>query len=671
MLLFFAFYLLSLNTNNNIPKRKYNKADSTWFEFTFPYEFEIVPFNSNIEPIRIKNGHFVGDISGKRIRFFGTTIGWDFLDGSDSVIMKAVKYMKSQGINCVRIHPPGIWNSKMHKFNKQKIERLDYLIKVLSEHRIYYSFYTPIYCVYNVREGLPLTLFKGKALFDRKLIEETKIFWDSLLTHKNKYTGLRYVDDPTLAFLIMSNENSVSKLWYQKGGKEVLKQFWGEYLREKQIPYFELPIDNKDTSFLTFLKFAAEKDSIYFSEMKRFLESLGVKVPITCTNEPYSYYEQRVFFKISDFMAVHTYGYYALGNEGEWVNNRSHLIWNNESPWDFPARMFTINYCDKPVIVDEWNKGYPVDSRIEAPIIIPLLASLYDYDGVFYFSFFAHSDYIKKWNEYSSFYMTSLEQPFSIQSIFFPVIGYAFRELLIPSYRDSLILNISNSEDFFEEQFNYRFNPFPGILKQIYYLKKVIFSFDRGKSVKFVKDLFQPTTEINTTHLNWNYREGYFVIDTDKFIAFIGNLNVRYCSKNFIISGASDFFALTIASLDGRKLECSRKILITLGSDAVNVGDKIYIPINFSNLRPQKYWFPGKKEQLNIKRIPAISLLKPVNLKLSLKHITQKNIKCFSLDANNKIIEGIPLIWDDNFLIIELNMKNYKTPYFMIKSGNP
>ncbi|MCK4225726.1 hypothetical protein KAX29_02415, partial [candidate division WOR-3 bacterium] len=168
--MFSVYCLLSLSSVNDTIKKEYKKADSTWFEFTFPSKFGIIPFNNYIEPIRIKDGHFVGDESGKRIRFFGTTVGWDFLEGQDSVILSAVKYMRSRGINCVRIYPPGIWNSKVYKFNENKIDRLDYLTKVLSENGIYYSFYTPIYCIYTQREGLSLRLFKGKALLDEKLI---------------------------------------------------------------------------------------------------------------------------------------------------------------------------------------------------------------------------------------------------------------------------------------------------------------------------------------------------------------------------------------------------------------------------------------------------------------------------------------------------------------------
>ncbi|RKX93873.1 MAG: hypothetical protein DRP84_07855 [Spirochaetes bacterium] len=60
---------------------------------------------------------------------------------------------------------------------------------------------------------------------------------------------------------------------------------------------------------------------------------------------------------------------------------KSQLFWENRIPGDFPIRILTVNYLGKSVIVDEWNKGYPIDSRIEATILVPCLASLYDYDG--------------------------------------------------------------------------------------------------------------------------------------------------------------------------------------------------------------------------------------------------------------------------------------------------
>src|SRR5262249_42592747 len=48
---------------------------------------------------------------------------------------------------------------------------------------------------------------KPYAFFDRRLIELQKEFARQLLTHRNPYTGLRYVDDSALALLEICNEH--------------------------------------------------------------------------------------------------------------------------------------------------------------------------------------------------------------------------------------------------------------------------------------------------------------------------------------------------------------------------------------------------------------------------------------------------------------------------------
>jgi len=651
-----------------IPRIEYNKRDSTWFEVVFPDKFGVISFNNRIEPIIIKDGHFIGKISNKRVRFFGTTIGWDFLKAPDSIMEKAVRYIKSLGINCVRIHPVGIWNHKFNKFNEEHLERLDYLVKNLRENGIYYSFYSPIYCVYAKQYNLPLTLFKGKALLDEELIIETKKFWESLLTHKNKYTGIRYLDDPALAFLIMTNENSISKLWYQNGGIEILKPYWKNYLEQKKLPYTEIPHKRTDKNFVTFLKFAAEKDSIYFVKMKKFLRSLGVKVPIACTNNPYSYYEQKVFYKISDFMAVHTYGYYSAYKRGGWEKNKSQLFWENGIPGDFPTRMLTVNYLGKPVIVDEWNKGYPINSRIEATILVPCLAGLYDYDGVFYFSFFGHYKYLMNPMEYKKYYMTSLEQPFSIQSIFLPSISYAFRKFLMPVYLDSSVVNINNPEDFLPILFRYRFNPFPGVYKKIYYLKKVIISLDEGESRGQIEGLFKKNDMISTPFLYWDYRKGYAGIHSDKFDAFIGEIEGSFHSQKIDLFGKENFVSVVALSLDGLALPKSKKILITVGSDAINKGEKIFIPAFQLDRTTTMYWFPSKELQLKSRRVPAVSFFKPVNITISIKREEHSEIEIYSLDSNGETIDKIPVRWEDNNILIEILTKIHRSCYYLLES---
>ena len=50
---------------------------------------------------------------------------------------------------------------------------------------------------------------KGASIFDPRMIELQKDYATKLLTHRNPYTGLRYVDDPAIAVVETTNENSI------------------------------------------------------------------------------------------------------------------------------------------------------------------------------------------------------------------------------------------------------------------------------------------------------------------------------------------------------------------------------------------------------------------------------------------------------------------------------
>ena len=63
---------------------------------------------------------------------------------------------------------------------------------------------------FKAGDGVPAADQLGPAarpytLFDPRLIELQKEYARDLLTHRNPYTGLRYVDDPALALVEVCN----------------------------------------------------------------------------------------------------------------------------------------------------------------------------------------------------------------------------------------------------------------------------------------------------------------------------------------------------------------------------------------------------------------------------------------------------------------------------------
>jgi hypothetical protein len=102
---------------------------------------------------------------------------------------------------------------------------------------------------FNAQDGVPdggaiLNFGKGVTYFDPQLVELQKEYARQLLTHVNPYTGLALRDDPVMAMVEVTNENSLYRMWrdnsihsQSEGGDfpsrhvQMLDQQWHEYLR--------------------------------------------------------------------------------------------------------------------------------------------------------------------------------------------------------------------------------------------------------------------------------------------------------------------------------------------------------------------------------------------------------------------------------------------------------
>jgi hypothetical protein len=141
------------------------------------------------------------------------------------------------GFNAVRLHhmdfyfePNGIFedicptykNPQMKKtgfLSKRQLDRLDYFIYLLKERGIYIDMNTLVSRHFTEADGVvgaeKLEIAaKPVSMFDQKLIELQKQYDKDLLTHYNPYTKLRYCDDPTIALVEITNENSIIPSWH-------------------------------------------------------------------------------------------------------------------------------------------------------------------------------------------------------------------------------------------------------------------------------------------------------------------------------------------------------------------------------------------------------------------------------------------------------------------------
>ena len=194
-----------------------------------------------------RDGHlFAGD---QRIRFFGvnTTFSADFPTHADAE--KIAARMAKFGINAVRFHhmdtqpaPNGILQRDAKTLDPDQLDRLDYFIAQLKKNGIYADLNLHVGRMYP---GMPTwdtmpQYYKGVDNFDPAMIQMQRDYARDLLTHLNPYTGLRYTDDPAVAFIEINNENGLMREWW--GGSldampsvyaDELSRQWRAWLAQK------------------------------------------------------------------------------------------------------------------------------------------------------------------------------------------------------------------------------------------------------------------------------------------------------------------------------------------------------------------------------------------------------------------------------------------------------
>ena len=198
--------------------------DSTtqWFLPTFPAK-EIKSFISIDQ-----DGHFTSE--GKPIRFWGvnfTTSSCFPLKEKSSFIAAR---MRKMGINLVRFHHmDNGWTDNegtifmrsadnTRDLDPVALDRLFFLLAEMKKNNVYANINLHVSRVFKDGDGVEDAdsiwhFAKGVTYFDPHLIFLQKEFAQKLLTTDNPYTGLSLAEDPVIAMVEITNENTLYGMW--------------------------------------------------------------------------------------------------------------------------------------------------------------------------------------------------------------------------------------------------------------------------------------------------------------------------------------------------------------------------------------------------------------------------------------------------------------------------
>ncbi len=178
---------------------------------------------------------------GRDVRIWGVNLcfGGNFPTHEDAPYV--AERLAAAGVNSVRCHhldtsrwPRGIWNAQDGKtIEPQALDRLDYLINELAKRGIFVNLNLHVGRAHSQYLGLPPTgteFDKIAGIFTPALVDAQKQYAKDLLTHANPYRGnVRYADDPALAFVEITNEDSFF-MWGAEEKLRTLPEYYAKIL---------------------------------------------------------------------------------------------------------------------------------------------------------------------------------------------------------------------------------------------------------------------------------------------------------------------------------------------------------------------------------------------------------------------------------------------------------
>lgn len=220
--------------------------------FVIPLEVDsesciLWPVNEAIRPdserVTVRDGHFF--CRGRAVRIWGVNLSFGANFPSHEEARTVAVRLAASGVNSVRCHhmdtsawPRGIWDAQNPTaLSREALDRLDYFIDQLARQGIYTNINLHVGHAHSryIKE-VPDTghnYDKVYNLFTPALIEAQKDYARSILTHVNAYREVTYAQDPAVAFVEITNENS----FFMWDGDETLRTLKPYYAGLLQAQY--------------------------------------------------------------------------------------------------------------------------------------------------------------------------------------------------------------------------------------------------------------------------------------------------------------------------------------------------------------------------------------------------------------------------------------------------
>lgn len=338
-----------------------------------------------------KDGHFVYEGTGERIKLIGTNLCYtaNYLEKEEAD--KIAAHFQKMGYNAVRFHHTdvhirkGSWNSRISDdIDPAWLDKLDYMFAAMKKAGMYITI--DLFTQRRFGKGEIAGINKDIVGDIKKLVpihEPAFDAWKKLvvkwMNHINPYTGIAWKDDPALVFVCPVNEDSIFSSWSGIAKQFYLKRF-SEWKKAKNLTS---KIDNPANDPL-FAQFLIEVKMKSNKKIEVFLKELGLKAMITGSNW-WDTMAQTFTRNQFDLVDNHQYS----DHPQPWTlpskyNQKSNLKGNYS--YMVPIMMAPTRIFGKPFTVTEYNYCSPNKYRAEGGALMGGYAALQDWDALYRFA---------------------------------------------------------------------------------------------------------------------------------------------------------------------------------------------------------------------------------------------------------------------------------------------
>ncbi|MGM0622173.1 MAG: beta-galactosidase [Bacteroidota bacterium] len=730
-LIFFLLFVAS----NSVSAQSISNSTEGWFPFTPENDHNagVISMNDWLDApagkhgfVQIKDEHLVFE-NGEQVKFWGTNIcsRLPYVGAEDAD--KFAAFLAKYGVNAVRFHKFSWYayhNNKSTEFDPEKFERFDYFQARLREKGIYYG-WSHIYghrvmpgdssklVAYSEIKNLdyPWSHLNGSTAslvnFAPDLQELSIQLTVNMLNHVNPHTGLRYADDPALAFIEFQNEDNIfwsaieSSLeqaptyramlnrqfsqWLKKkyGNQQALEKAWGkenipenESLEKENIfpqpshglfsHEYETAIQGNRTMathILDKMRFLYETQMDFYKKFEKAIRETGYKGVLvgSCWQAGSGlahFYNLRADYEVGMIDRHNYFGGGAGGHrlaEGP-VKNESML----KSPGSGLLSTGLQQVKDRPFSFSEWMSLVPNEWTAEsAPIISVYGMGLQGWDASFSFATDIPRFSRLLESERHGVYNATSPLHFGLYPVLArmiyrndvaesPVI--ATRNVHIPSFKEGKLgFNELVKQGYDNKNFTGTVTP------EMLAIGKFPVDFTENFEetiIPAMTDLWNKESQIITSEtgeLNWHYGDNpFFTVNTDATKAVVGFAqNKKVELGDWQIETENPFAVIFVTDLSKKgDLSKAEKILVTAVARGRNTG--------------MEYEYSGNETVLtNTGEMPL--LLEPVIAKIASKNLDNYEVRV--LDQDGRLTQNsIPV----NDGVLKIDGERDRTLYYLI-----